>query len=184
MRTLMQTIALFFINLFTRKTPMPVQQSAPVPDETAVPVPVPEAPNLAPHVSFIEKWAKCIQTYEGFAPGTRAFNNSNPGNMRCVPIMNRYAVGKDPQGFCRFSNYTIGFKALCEKLRLDASGESETYNAMAKQLFGLDSAADCTMYQFFQIYAPTGDDNNPKLYSDFVTKNMGISPNTKIKDLL
>lgn len=40
-----------------------------------------------------------------------------------------------------------------------------------------------TLYEAMSTYAPASDNNRPKQYAEFIAKNLGISPNTQIKDI-
>ena len=40
-----------------------------------------------------------------------------------------------------------------------------------------------TLLQYISKYAPAADNNNPQSYSGAIAKNLGISTNTKIRDI-
>lgn len=62
--------------------------------------------------------AQAIARYEGFQPGTRAYRNNNPGNLRFAGQTG--ATGKDGQGFAIFGSEADGWRALERQIELDA----------------------------------------------------------------
>jgi hypothetical protein len=107
--------------------------------------------------------AKAIEKFEGYAPGTRSYINNNPGNLRWSP----YQTGQ-LAGFSKFATYQDGFDALVYQLTLARDGRSVNYQPRF------------TLYEFFETYAPTADDNHPKIYAEFVAKTLGVPPTTTI----
>lgn len=83
--------------------------------------------------------------------------NNNPGNLRNID-----------GSWMKFSTPQEGFKALMGYVERAKQGDHARYNS--KQ----------SLYQFFSIYAPSADKNNPKGYAETVARNLGISPNTPI----
>jgi hypothetical protein len=96
--------------------------------------------------------AQKIQQIEGYYPGSLAYRNNNPGNLRpagqpgCTPVA----------GFCSFTDYNAGYSALEKQIQLDASR-------------GL-SIAD-----FIAKYAPASDSNDPASYAAAVASAAGLS---------
>lgn len=117
----------------------------------------------------INDWAKAIQEFEGWYPGSRSQVNNNPGNLRfvrqdgAIPDMNGYAI---------FSTYNDGWNALVCQLRRACHGQSRVYKA------------NMTLLDFFEKYAPSSDGNNPWRYTQFVAKRLGISILTSLKELV
>lgn len=61
---------------------------------------------------------------------------------------------------------------LKDLLTRAAKGESNVY------------FPEMNLYDFYNRYAPSSDNNNPKSYAEFVAKKIGVSPNVKIKTLI
>ena len=118
----------------------------------------------------IIKLATLIRDYEG-GPGDRNFRNKNPGNCRYFVggYLKKYGVvAKDKDGFAIFETYELGWAYLCNMLKAWAGG----------------SRANWTILRLMQSYAPKEDDNDPKAYADYITKHLGLSSETLLKDLL
>lgn len=116
------------------------------------------------------KWADAIQTHEGWYSGSRSYRNNNPGNLKYVGQAR--ATGKDSGGFCIFATYADGRQELIDLLTRAASGKSSYYRP------------EMTLVDFYNVYAPSSDNNNPNAYAVAVAKSMGISVNTQIKSIL
>ena len=86
--------------------------------------------------------------------------NNNPGNLR-----------NTDGSWMKFSTPQEGFKALTGYVERAKKGDHPRYNSGQ------------TLYQFFSIYAPAADSNNPKSYAETVAKKLGISPNTKLGNI-
>lgn len=149
----------------TTQTP-PKPPTEPINDNGAIKDPIPEAPKA----SKIEEWAEAIKTMEGWFVGSRSYNNNNPGNLRFVGQLK--AIGQDSKGFARFRTYEDGFFTLCEMLRNCASGKSKIYKPTM------------TLKDFFSVYAPSFDGNQPEIYANFVINKLKVPKETQIKDLL
>lgn len=141
---------------------------------------------MNPISTGIEKWANAIKKHEGFFVGSRSYRNNNPGNFRYssvgyLPIYGN--VGKDKDGFAIFPTYEQGYKYLCNFLKSVASGKSSTYTAQAKSR-GLKDSSELTIPQFCSIYAPSSDGNDPINYALIICNEIGISLDTKIKNII
>lgn len=130
----------------------------------------------AQKLSRITEWAKAIQKFEGYYQpgenpkypnGSISYRNNNPGNLRWSPFQN----GTEG-GFSTFRTYEEGFDALEYQLTIAANGKSQVYTP------------EMTLLRFFQVYAPSSDNNYPDIYAKFVADSLGININTKIKTLL
>ncbi|MDE2019896.1 MAG: hypothetical protein KGJ13_06140 [Patescibacteria group bacterium] len=97
--------------------------------------------------------AEAIQTEEGYYPGSRAYRNNNPGNLRYAGQYG--AIGQDGAGFAIFPDYQTGFNALVAQLRLDATRNPQW-----------------TLYDFISHYAPASDGNDPFSYVDNVVASL------------
>ena|SRR3990167_5990025 len=93
--------------------------------------------------------------------GTPAWRNRNPGNLRSV---------KGP--FTIFETDQAGWNALLDYLTRAATGKHKAYKP------------DFTLLQFFKVYAPSADKNDPDTYAKYVAKRLSVSINEKIKNLV
>jgi hypothetical protein len=118
----------------------------------------------------IEAWANAIKEFEGWFVGSRSYRNNSPGNFKYVGQYK--AIGQDKDGFAIFPSYEAGWTHLCTILGNCATGKSKVYSP------------EMTLLEFFKKYAPSEDHNSPLNYSSFVAKKLGVSINTKIKELL
>lgn len=113
--------------------------------------------------SKLDKWCAAIKQMEGAKP-----ERNNPGNIRFVG--QQYAINDN--GFCKFDTYEHGYKALQDLIIRACTGKSSYYNA------------DGNLYDFYNVYAPSSDGNNPKHYAEFVADYIGVEPTVKIKSLV
>lgn len=120
--------------------------------------------------SRIELWAEAIKSFEGWFVGSRSHRNFNPGNIKFIG--QKLAIGKDDKGFAIFPTYKAGWDTLTGMLTRAASGLSAVYKPTM------------TLAQFFSVYAPASDSNNPNKYAEFVAAKIGVPATTQIKDLV
>lgn len=120
-----------------------------------------------PTPRLLEQFCEAIKKHEGWYPGSRSYRQQNPGNLR----WSKYMIGQDG-GFAMFPDYATGWKALVFQVEIAAQGKSKVYRP------------DMTFYDFFAVYAPASDNNAPRQYAEQVAKHVGVSPFTKIKQLL
>lgn len=118
-----------------------------------------------------------IQEREGwFTPnkdyprGSRSWRNNNPGNVKFVQQM-KLATGKDKNGFAIFKTYEDGLLFLKNMILNAATGKSQIYKPTD------------TLYGFFTKYAPSTDNNDPKLYAEIVAKKVGVQPTQTLAQL-
>ena len=136
------------------------EQDATVPKvEPKTPVIAPQAPTK-PIGSKLISWAAAIRDYEG-QPGDLSYKNNNPGNLKGLS-------GK----FLKFQTWDEGWKVLIGYLTRAATGKHKAYKP------------DFNLLQFFSVYAPATDKNNPKAYASFVAKKIGVGMDEKIKNLV
>lgn len=121
--------------------------------------------------SKMDAWADAIQQHEGWYVGSRSYRNNNPGNIKYVG--QSLAVGQDTGGFCIFKTYADGRKCLTDMLTRAATPPVEG-----------KYSPDMTLAQFFAVYAPSSDNNNPDAYATFVAAKIGVTVDTPIKNLL
>lgn len=125
----------------------------------------------------LEDLARAIKKNEGY--GTEGAititRNNNPGALRWSPFQDGN-VG----GFARFDNYEKGWKALLHQLRIVAEGKSPAYSTRAKIDYGLRDSSQLTLKQFFSVYAPSEDSNDPVRYAQNVARWLGIPVETRM----
>ena len=111
---------------------------------------------------YIERMAKAIMDFEGWALDSVSVRNNNPGNLKNVG--QRGAVGTDSQGHAIFDSFESGWNALITQLRLAFNNRSRVYKSSD------------TLYDFFDKYAEA----NSKPYAEYVAKQLGVSPYTTL----
>ncbi len=109
--------------------------------------------------SYIDEWCEAIKQMEGAKP-----ERNNPGNLRYVG--QKYAV--NDRGFCKFDTYQHGYDALKNLLLRACTGKSTYYNP------------EMTLVDFYKVYAPSNDGNDPVHYAQFVADKLGLPVETKI----
>ena len=118
------------------------------------------------------KWAEGIKNHEGWFTGSRSFRNNNPGNFKYGPLMRSYgATGEDIGGFAKFPSYEKGWNALVNFLK-----EARRNNLIAYRQIAIDRKRPGnipTLADFFDVYAPSSDDNDPKAYAKSVASYIG-----------
>lgn len=135
-------------------------------------------------MNIAEALADCIMRFEGWAApgvisypkGSTSWRNRNPGNLRDSPLK----YGEDDKGYATFIGLDIGWIALVHDITIKLKGLSS--HALTPQN---------TLHDFFNIYAPSLDNNDPQNYSRMVAKwlcliyntNL-ITPDTKLEDLI
>lgn len=122
-------------------------------------------------MTLIEKFCEAVKGHEGWFPGSRSQRNNNPGNFRCSKLMTDLGAIRCDDNFSVFPNYETGWKALISFVTYACNNELRAYK-------------DKTIYGFFEVYAPSGDSNTPRRYAEIVAKAVGVSPDTKMKDLI
>ncbi len=94
--------------------------------------------------------------------------NNNPGNIKDMNFGN--VIGKDNRGFAQFATPEDGFDALVEKVKFNQTSPKSRYYGK-------------TIAQYFQMYAPSSDGNNPKWYAQDVANRCWVSINTPISQV-
>lgn len=143
----------------------------------------------------IEDWAKATQAHEGyFRPGenpnypngTPAWANNNPGNIRPTTysksLGDHYETGARGN-FVYYKSYEIGWKALKQFL-FDASTDVLKPFRDQRDRLKLKSTRELTLEQFYQVYAPQSDGNNPNRYAADVANRLGVPVSTKVGSLI
>jgi len=117
--------------------------------------------SLMPKRDLINEVCEAIKEYEGFWKGSRSERNNNPGNIK----------GTDGR-FLIFQTYADGWNYLVDYVTRACTGKHTAYRP------------DMSILDFFKVYAPSSDNNEPKKYADFVSKKLQVSVTMPIKDLL
>jgi hypothetical protein len=109
-------------------------------------------------VTLIEALADSIHRFEGWIPpgadphfprGSPAWRNRNPGNLRPVPGQ---LVPVDAGGYRVFQSMSDGWICLVNDIKAKLGGSH-------------DLTDNSTLRQFFDVYAPSDDDNDPDKYA-------------------
>lgn len=112
---------------------------------------------------------------------------NNPANLRCradnPSSWNHLAIGQT-NNFCNFLNEEVGIVAHENQIYSICTGNSATYNAKGKSLFGVLDSGDLTIGQMIAIFAPVSDGNDSVHYALTVCMWSNLPVDTKMKDLL
>ena len=109
-------------------------------------------------MTLAEALADSIFRFEGWIPpgvdpklprGSASWRNRNPGNLRAIPGQ---LVPVDNGGYRVFNSMADGWNALLNDVRAKLGGSHNLTD-------------DSTLHDFFSIYAPVDDDNDPTKYS-------------------
>ncbi len=120
--------------------------------------------------TFLHDLALAHQQHEGYYPGSYAYRNNNPGNIR--------GVGG---AFIHYPTYAAGFVALEGDLQVKIFGTAGSvlrYIAMTGKPY-----ENLTMQDYVAIYAPSADHNNPIIYCDALCKTLArykLAPGTPL----
>lgn len=129
-----------------------------------------EEPKEEPKKDLLNLMCLAIQKHEGWFEGSRSWRNKNPGNLRYVGQAK--AIGKDKSNFAVFATYEDGFNTLKGMIKNAVNGGSKVYKP------------DMTLNEFFAVYAPAFDENDPQNYAKVVAKEMGVEVSFQIKNLV
>lgn len=128
---------------------------------------------LTQQKTLLEKFCDAIQEFEGWNTTSRSFRNKNPGNLKYTSLTKELgAVSCDVNNYAIFKNEESGYNALNYFVRLACENKLKDYKS------------NMTIWQFFIVYAPSRDNNNPLKYALFVAKETGLDINDKIIELL
>lgn len=73
--------------------------------------------------SIFDRVIDAIEKQEGYKPGTRAWKNNNPGNLKYGPFARSMgATGRDDQNHAIFPTVVHGRKALRKLIRIKFNG--------------------------------------------------------------
>lgn len=114
--------------------------------------------------------AAAIQTQEGYAPGTLAYQNNNPGNLVYV---GQPGATQGAGGFAAFSSYNAGYTALTNQITLDAVRGTD-----------VNGNPTTTISELLSSWAPSSDPrNNTPAYIASVASQTGYDPNAPLSSL-
>jgi hypothetical protein len=102
----------------------------------------------------VHELARAISKAEGFKPGTKAWRNNNPGNIRRGP------------DYVHFKTKQEGWNALEELLTRVADGRSRVYTT------------DMNLREFGKRYAQS------RVWPKNVARVLGVTPETKMWEIL
>lgn len=120
----------------------------------------------------IEDWALAIKKHEGYFAGSASYRNNNPGNFRCSSlVMGEFGATACANNLAVFPTYEKGWSALKQFLIYACTDQLRSYKSTM------------TLLDFYKVYAPSADNNNPLNYASAVAKDLGVSIDTKIADL-
>lgn len=114
----------------------------------------------------LNKFAEAIKQFEGWFEGSASQRNNNPGNLKDRGQTG--VIGRDQQGHAIFNTYQAGYDALLNQLRLIVYGGSSIYNP------------GMSFYDVFSKYA----EGNSRQYAEFVAAQLGVSPETRMNQLV
>ena len=137
-----------------------------------------EQVNTLMHQTKLEQFCRAIETNEGMDTST-----NNPGALRWSPTEDGKKSYQGKGTFATFKTYQKGWAALVHQVTIVANGTSPAYNVVARKL-GLANSSEMSFVNFFHVYSPSSDHNNPDAYATFVAGKMGLSVDTKMKELL
>ena len=128
--------------------------------------PKPPEPIDLPKKSLLEPFCLAITQYENMA-----LSYYNPGALRFSSYIQSLGATSERAGFAVFPNMATGEKALRSFVKAASENRLKAYHD--KDILG-----------FFQVYAPSSDNNKPELYAKFVAGKVGVEVNTKLKDII
>lgn len=112
--------------------------------------------------------AQAIQNQEGYYPGSVAYVNNNPGNLKYV---GQPGATAGAGGFAQFSSYNAGYSALLNQINLDATRGTD-----------VNGNPTTTVSQLIGSWAPASENNTPA-YVASVTAYTGYDPNAALSSL-
>lgn len=149
-------------------------QRTEIPKVVISPTPVIQTP---PSGDLLEVMCQAIKSREGYASpseqypqGTPAWKNNNPGNLRYRGQIG--TVGHDERGFAKFTTYDAGYSALKNQILFVAKGKSGAY------------PNPCDIKNFFRVYSPSTDGNDPSSYANEVAGKMGVAISWELSNLV
>jgi hypothetical protein len=117
--------------------------------------------------------ALAIQEHEGFyprkgnKPGSRAWRNNNPGNLRKSTL-----AATEEDGYAIFGDYYTGLLALLLDLQAKAIGRTST-----------SLGPWSSLQQLIAVWAPPSDNNDTDAYVRTVAARLGVPAETLLSTL-
>lgn len=134
------------------------------------PVKPPPVSIPAPLPKLLIPFCQAIKDREGWFKGSRSYRNNNPGNLRYV---GQPGAKPDSGSYAIFTTYQAGWIALVTMVQNAASGKSKVYHPTM------------TILEFFQVFAPSQDSNDPHAYALYVAKRLSVDASVyQIKNLI
>jgi len=171
-RTMLEWIRDLCLNTILLLKQLFVIKNIELPKEVAVESKKEEKIELKPTDSpkkrdLLTEFCTAIGQYEG-GPGDLNHRNNNPGSLPFGNIRNLSGE------FKKFKTWDEGFAYLKDYVIRAGTGKHSAYKK------------NCTILEFFEVYAPREDDNNPTKYAVWVVTKVGqpLFLGFKIKDLL
>ncbi len=114
--------------------------------------------------------ASAIQSQEGYYPGSLAYRNNNPGNLRFV---GQAGAVPGEGGFARFPSYDAGLNALRAQINLDATRGTDAAGRPVN-----------TVSDLIGSWAPASDPrNNTPAYIASVASRTGFDADAPLSSL-
>jgi hypothetical protein len=124
---------------------------------------------MAGQAMGVESVAQAIAGFEGLGKeGSVAQRNNNPGNLKAGPGQ----VGTDEGGYAIFPDMQTGWAALRSHI-----SRHSTEDLTLREYFGGKPGV-------YKGYAPKADKNDPENYASVVAKRLGVTPDTKLADVV
>lgn len=124
--------------------------------------------NINPDGSVYFSQVQQVTQYAWSGMAWAWLKNNNPGNIKDTQFWN--VIGTWANGFAQFATPEDWFDALVEKVKFNQNNPSSRYYGK-------------TIAEYFQIYAPSSDGNDPKGYAQDVANKLWVSVNTPISQL-
>lgn len=124
--------------------------------------------NINPDGSVYFSQVQSVSQYQWSWMSWAWLKNNNPWNIKDTQFWN--VIGTWANGFAQFATPEDWFDALVEKVKFNQTNPSSRYYGK-------------TIAEYFQIYAPSSDGNDPKGYAQDVANKLWVSVNTPISQV-
>lgn len=138
---------------------------------------------------LLKIWADAAKQHEGWVlPGGRgypngslSYRNNNPGNFRVTSYTRSLGATPGLGGFAHFETYDAGYAALIQFLEDAQANVLRPYRLYAQKLGRPGNM--CTLRDFYHIYAPGSDGNDPDAYAKIIATALGVAVDTPINQI-